>query len=87
MTVSLALIENAMEAAEMEVRPSDNMKMKNFETSSWKPVQWKCSTLSIYMMYMYIIHLYMPMQKLLNQQLYSYSSCKVEYCTSLAPPN
>ena len=52
-TVNLALIENAMEAAEIEVRPSDNMKMKNFETSSWKPVQWKEKSLSMY------VHLYM----------------------------
>ena len=37
-TVTLALTASAIEAAETEVSPSDNRKMKNFETSSWKPV-------------------------------------------------
>ena len=41
MVVVPALIASEIEATEIEVRLSANTKMKNFETSFWKPVKRK----------------------------------------------
>ena len=52
-----ALIASVIEAAEIEVRLSANVKMKNFEALSWKPVNTKNKDSVLEYMYIHILHL------------------------------